>query len=350
MFVSARVLVLLVAGMLAEGVLASAAASNLTPGARILQYLHSRSEGLHITTPQPVKAVYIDWRDVNWNDPSQNVKAIADAGFNVIILAFLLVSGPTDMLQAWASLPVATRTAAVSYCHSKGAVVMLSSGGATESPFSQDATSYGTAAANAAVSLNLDGVDFDLENLGQGCVFGSMSDSDVVSWMVTATVAARSVLGPAPFITHAPQAPYFGIVGGGSGNPWPGASGCYTGLYLKASSAISWFNMQFYNQGSTCYTSYTSLFLTSNGNGACPPFPGTSVREIVSYGVPESAVVIGKPLDSGDAGNGYVAPADLHSFFANATAHQMSPPGVMAWSWDSATSAAWIAAVYPPSQ
>lgn len=40
-------------------------------------------------------------------------------------------------------------------------------------------------------SVGLDGVDFDLENLGVGCVYNSMSASSVVNWMVTATNAAK---------------------------------------------------------------------------------------------------------------------------------------------------------------
>jgi hypothetical protein len=69
--------------------------------------------------------------------------------------------------QAWSSLGAPARTAAVAYAHSKGAVVMLSAGGSTESPYTGDAKAYGTAAATEAVNLDLDGVDFDLENLSQ---------------------------------------------------------------------------------------------------------------------------------------------------------------------------------------
>lgn len=329
----------------------AAAAAAPPPNRLILDYLHSRGEALSVTAGAPVRAVYIDWRAVNWNAPDQNVKDIVDAGFNVVLLAFYLMSGPTDMLQAWASLSAAKQQAAVAYAHSKGAVVMLTAAGSTEDPFTADPASYGAAVANAALKLNLDGVDFDLENLGVGCVAAGKTDKEVVAWMATVTNAARAVLGSAAIITHAPQAPYFGSPSGsGGGNPWTGPTGCYTGLDAAAGANVSWYNVQFYSQGPTCYTSYTSLYMQSNASGACPPFPGTSVGEIAAYGVPEAKLVIGKPLDPGDAGSGYVAPAALHGFITEATAAGFPLTGVMAWSWDPATAPQWIATVLPPSR
>jgi hypothetical protein len=44
-----------------------------TPGAAILAYLHGRGEALDIATPQPLKVTYIDWRNVNWDQPQVRV-------------------------------------------------------------------------------------------------------------------------------------------------------------------------------------------------------------------------------------------------------------------------------------
>jgi hypothetical protein len=75
--------------------------------------------------------VYIDWRGVDWNDPTTNVKAMVDAGFNVIILAFYMTSGPVDVVQAWAGLSSTKRASSVAYAHSKGAIVLMAVGGST---------------------------------------------------------------------------------------------------------------------------------------------------------------------------------------------------------------------------
>ncbi len=121
-----------------------------------------------------------------------------------------------------------------------------------------------------------DGVDFDLENFNTGCVTGTMNSEKTVSWIVDATLAAQAVLGSGGIITHAPQAPYFGPIGGSS---WAGPTGCYTAVAARAGASITFFNLQFYNQGASCYTSYTTLFVQSGAAGlGCEYFPGTSIR------------------------------------------------------------------------
>ena len=82
--------------------------------------------------------------------------------------------------------------------------------------------------ANWAIDNYLDGVDFDLENFEPGFIVPGKSSQDTVSWVATLSNAARNILGDSRYITHAPQAPYFGAVGG---NSWPGSTGGYTGVY-----------------------------------------------------------------------------------------------------------------------
>ena len=107
--------------------------------------------------------------------------------------------------------------------------------------------------------------------------------------------------------------------------------------------------VQFYNQGATCYTSYTSLFVASNGDGSCPSFPGTSVAEIASYGVPLASIVVGKPLLSADAGTGYVTGSSLGAMVATAGGAGGIgwSAGVMIWAWDDVAAPAWVATLTP---
>lgn len=104
-----------------------------------------------------------------------------------------------------------------------------------------------------------------------------------------------------------------------------------------------------YNQGASCYTSFDSLFLESNINGACPQFPGTSISELVAYGVTLDKIVIGKITETYDGGNGYVAPATLAQFFAAAKQQLGWDVGVAAYCWSLRDSAKWIAGIYPPA-
>lgn len=55
---------LAVFGVLAgASLVVTAAAQQLWPGARILDYLHARGEAENITEPQALRSVYVDYRD-----------------------------------------------------------------------------------------------------------------------------------------------------------------------------------------------------------------------------------------------------------------------------------------------
>jgi len=167
-----------------------------------------------------------------------------------------------------------------------------------------------------------------------------MSDTDTVDWVANVTNAARSVLGATGIISHAPQAPYFGAIG--ATNTWAGRTGGYSGVYKKAPT-INFFNVQFYNQGTSCYVDYNGLFSSS-----CSTFPGTAVNQIAQSGIPLEKIVVGKYITTGDASNGYIAPATLHTLFTQAKSNLNWNAGVMAWVWgDASTCASWIKAVYP---
>jgi chitinase len=286
----------------------------------------------------PAKVIYVDWRGIDWAAPQNNVIQAVDAGFNIIILAFYLLDAPADMAQAWQGVAQSDQLAAIEYAHNSGALVMVSAGGATVSPYTQiSGSDYGQRVAEWALQNNLDGVDFDMENFQAGLVAPGLSDADTIQWLVDASNAARSVLGPDRWISHAPQAPYFGAIGG---TQWTGPLGGYSAVYQMAPDSIDFFNCQFYNQGS-CYTSYESLFLDS----ACD-FAGTSVSQIASMGIPLSKIVVGKPVTSADAGNGYVDAVTLAGWFSQASSDLGWSTGVMGWVWAGPETGDWINTIY----
>lgn len=197
-----------------NGTLAAAAAAlaATATGVASLPTLAPRL-GPSLPRPTPVKQVYIDWRNINATAPASTVTAAVDAGYNVVAIAFLLVTGPADFAAAWESAGAAVQAAAVAYAHAAGAVVVVSCGGVTDVPYTMAAADYGAYVANWALDNNLDGVDLDLEGLGSGFTAGPIVGNALVTWMVDATTAARAVLGPARYLTHSPVAPYFGYIG-----------------------------------------------------------------------------------------------------------------------------------------
>jgi len=275
----------------------------------------------------PLKALYID-EGINWNDPSTTFKSVVDSGYNLVILAFMVSGSAADAAAGWAQMSAATQNATIAYAHSKNARIIVSAGGATDSPYTRfSGSEYGTAAAKWAQAHYLDGVDFDLENFGSGFTYGSMNTAQTIQWVVDCTNSARSVLGGSAIITHAPQPPYFGKNNGfGDG---------YTQIY-KGASSIDFLQVQYYNNGPA--TTYAEIF-TSAGGGA--------VSEIASYGIPLSKIVVGKPVLSNDAGGGYMSASAIHSVFQQAQSQLNWNAGVMGWEWHSASiNSAWISGIY----
>jgi len=307
------------------------------------------SLALAATKPAVVKSIYID-SDVNWaGNPCDSPLRAAKAGFNVIILAFYLrTAGPADMLTAWSNSMYWTQGSAATCAaqlHGLGAVIMFAAGGATDNPYpwsgdpTTDGTVYGTALAKFAVAHSLDGVDFDLENIQPGFNAGGLKGEDLVKWMVAANIAVKSI-NSSLLVSHAPQAPYFGPVGG---SLWPGTTGGFTSVYAKAPNAIDFFNLQFYNQGHGCYDTYAGLFTSS-----CSNFPGTALMQIATYGVPLPKLVVGKYVLTSDASNGYMSPEQLHDSFKQAATQFHWNSGVMFWQMHPSTTSALLNTIYAP--
>jgi len=275
----------------------------------------------------PLKSLYVD-DNLNWNTPSVTFKAVVDSGYNLVILAFFVSGKAEDAAGLWGTMSAADQQSTVAYAHSKNARIIVSAGGATDSPYSKfSGTQYGTAVANWAKANHLDGVDFDLENFGGGFKYGSMNTNQTITWVVDATNSARSILGSDAVITHAPQPPYFG--------PNNGFADGYTQIYKHAPS-IDFLQVQYYNNGPA--TTYQSIFV-STGGGA--------VKEIASYGIPLSKIVVGKPVAKNDADQ-YLTAEQLHTIFEQADSSLGWKSGIMGWQWhDSTTNSNWVKTIFP---
>ena len=96
---------------------------------------------------------------------------------------------------------------------------------------------------------------------------------------------------------------------------------------------IQFYNVQFYNQGSTTYDTSEKLFNVSGGWA-----PGTSVNEIIAKGVPSNKIVVGKPATPEMAYNtGYMSPTALSQAFLAAYKYKGWKTGVMFWQYSADT-------------
>jgi len=309
---------------------------------RIIPKSQSNSDFLY-------RVVYIDYQSIDWNNPANTVKAAIDAGFNIVNLAFYLRSGAADMAVAWQGLSQEVQLDCISYAHQRGAKVLVSAGGATdESMYGVAADEYAKQVCDWANANNLDGVDYDLEGILPGFLLPGKNADQTYDWFKVLNVTSRSILGEDKIISHAPQAPYLSQIG--SQGSWAGSRGGYVEVFNSAAAnggRINFLNVQFYNQGTSNYADYDSIFIKSTSN-----FPYSSISEVStltqSNGIPPNSIVYGTYLQAND-GSGFHDPSLIRDYINKANQDLNWAAGTMLWAWNtsgSPTAPQWVNIVY----
>ncbi|KAF8892265.1 glycoside hydrolase [Infundibulicybe gibba] len=251
-------------------------------------------------------------------------------GYNVFALSFLLTEGAFDKAEEWTWLTDSQRASVKAQYAAAGIKIIVSLFGSTDAPTSSGSDPVATANTMAAwvKQFNLDGVDVDYEDFNAI----NAGDGKAEAWLASFTKQLRVQLPQGTYIlTHAPVAPWF------SPNKFGG--GAYLKVHSTVGSLIDWYNVQFYNQGTSEYTTCAGLLTASSST-----WPQSSLFQIAANGVPLSKLVIGKPATSGDASNGFIATSTLATCVQQAKNQGWSECGVMVWEFPDAA-AAWIQSV-----
>jgi len=297
---------------------------------------------------RPTAVIYIDALN-SWWPPTAIAASLGippyahKSDYNVINLSFWLYGSLADAVQVWGNAYTyvssdnpwggstsAVQKAWVNAYHAAGIKVIVSAFGSTEFPTSAgiDPIDCGTKLANFVKQNNLDGVDLDWEDTA------AFTAGTGEAWLITITKTLRQLLPKEQgfIITHAPQAPYFS---------WSYPKGGYLTVDKEVGDSIDFYNVQFYNQATSSYDSYTTLFEKANGWAN-----GTSVYEIIASGVPPSRIVVGKPVTTGDASNtGYVQVSQLAGFFSQAKGRGWNT-GFMGWQYKSDADGSWSSTLF----
>ena len=171
----------------------------------------------------------------------------------------------------------------------------------------------------------LNGVDVDWEDLPGG---KSLQSSSTVQWLSTYTTTLRRNLPSVSgyIISHAPQIGYFAL-----------------GYNNLSSSDIDYYNIQFYNQGSSTI-----------------PLPYTSANTIIAaintLTISADKIILGKPVVTGDCTYptsmtcGLVPVDQLGTILKDINSYI---GGIMGWQWHDKSTAVWMqtlrTALEPPS-
>ncbi|KAF8133350.1 glycoside hydrolase family 18 protein [Boletus edulis] len=276
------------------------------------------------TTPAPPH--FLAYND-RWLNPLPSASDLE--GFNVFALTFLLSSGAVDEAENWEEQTASARSSYLSEYNAAGISLIVSAFGSTETPTTSGLDPVTTANTMAAwvIEYGIQGIDVDYEDF---TAFDS-GNGTAETWLITFTQQLRTQLPQGEYIlTHAPVAPWF------SPNSWSG--GGYLAVDQSVGYLIDWYNIQFYNQGSTEYTTCAGLLTTSSST-----WPESALFQIAANGASLDKLVIGKPGTTKEAKTGYIDPTTLASCVAEAASEGWDA-GVMVWQYPEATSS-WIETV-----
>ncbi|KLO18244.1 glycoside hydrolase family 18 protein [Schizopora paradoxa] len=288
--------------------------------------LEARNILKRATPAAPHFVVYSD----EWVSGENGPPAVSEVqGFNVFALSFLLTEGAFDQAEEWVEIGASARSSIKAQYEAAGIKLIVSLFGSTDAPTSTGADPVGTANTMAAwvKEYDLDGVDVDYEDFNAI----NAGDGKAEAWLATFTQQLRTQLPQGQYIlTHAPVAPWF--------SPGKFGGGAYLTVDKTVGSLIDWYNVQFYNQGTSEYTTCAGLLTQSSST-----WPNSALFQIAASGISLDKLVIGKPANTGDASNGYIAPATLAGCVEQAKAKGWDA-GVMVWEFPDAA-ASWIQTV-----
>ncbi|EIM90755.1 glycoside hydrolase [Stereum hirsutum FP-91666 SS1] len=296
------------------------------PVAEPSEQVETRDLTRRLVTSAPRFVVYQDaWVSGETGPPATS----SVTGYNVFAMSFLLASGSADQVTEWQTLTADQRSTIRSQYNAAGIALVASAFGGTEQPTSSgySATTLATTMGQWVLDYDVDGIDIDYEDLS---AFDAGTGS-AENWLISFTQTIRTLLPQGQYIvTHAPLAPWF------APNVWGG--GGYLKVHSSVGSLIDWYNVQFYNQGVSEYTTCSGLLTTSSST-----WPETALFQIVANGVESDKLVIGKPATTADASNGYIDPSTLATCVSQAKSSGWDA-GVMVWQYPNAP-ASWIATV-----
>ncbi|KDQ20356.1 glycoside hydrolase family 18 protein [Botryobasidium botryosum FD-172 SS1] len=309
----------------ALALLASFAATVVAAPAEVLPTQLVDRAALAESQKPPRWAIYWD----EWVANEQGLPSVEKLnGFNVLYLSFWLPNGPADQALEWTRLSAASRKSMKAQYEKAGIKVMVSAFGETVEPVTSKADAVATAnkIATFVKQYDLDGVDIDFEDLPAM----NKADGKAEAWLATLTKTLRTELPAGQYaITHAPVAPWF--------DAKAYRSGAYTQVHKDVGDIIDWYNIQFYNQGATAYTTCETLNYHSGD-----PWPETSVMQIAET-VGLHKAVVGKIATPKDGTNGFMDDKTLAECLAKLKAKGWDA-GAMVWEYPNADST-WIKTV-----
>lgn len=226
------------------------------------------------------RIIYMD-ADIYWADPKVSIRNAIDAGYNVILFAFYLATGPWNMAFVWQTMSDSDKTELVEYANNRGAILGVTMGGPSEVLYLSNPVELATTVCNWVLVNKLQILDANFQNISPG--FTCTGCDNLYEWMRLFFHKANQILGKERYLTASPQRIY--LARKNVRDTWPGIRGGFSQVF-QDSPFLDWLVIQ---QGRDM--TYEDCFMESDSDTA--PFSALAQLHDKGKGIPFGKMVVG---------------------------------------------------------
>ena len=199
--------------------------------------------------------------------------------------------------------------------HKEGKKLLVSAFGNSEHPTSQGFNPLTVAdkLAKFVIANNFDGVNVKYMDIP------ALQAGTATTWLITFFTQLRNLLPNHTIVVS--LRPCF------TTDEYAGAG--FRRVNKEAGSMIDFYNVEYYNEGTTVYDSYDRVFISVGGE-----HPGTAMKDLIANGFESKKLVVGKTVSSTDLYNkGWVDPVELGQWAGRAFDELGWFAGVSLWEY-----------------
>lgn len=145
------------------------------------------------------KIIYINEISSWYPNPLIDIEKASNNGFNIIILYQCNNYGPNNILKAWENSSLEQQFNCLNLVHKNNGAILISCENIENIPYNCSLNSingieYGNLIINFIKKYNLDGIDFNFNNINQNFISNNCTSFGLINWIGNACSTIKNLL------------------------------------------------------------------------------------------------------------------------------------------------------------